>query len=343
MDISAQNNKVSQRKTQLFGFIVVLRLIATCLITNTHYNNIYPISALAVGGLLGDVLFFMVSGFCYGEGTRDKNFIIWYLKRIIRIYPAILIMSFVNCIGGLWDYSAKGFFRYFIFPTNFIFFASIMVIYIPIYFLGKVKQKKLITAITVSTFLCWLIVFCLFMKKDTFFMQATENISCQFLYMMAALIGICFRRFVNINKIKKQKTTFIITLSATIIFAVGYLLTTVLIRYNAKLYDFQIITQIFVLLTISCLFFFFMQSEKYVNKLPNSVFKAIKFLADMTLEIYAVQRIIIYYLEDIVFPLNWVVVTALIIALAFVLKVLCNKILSVLNKGLLKLQTVFGR
>ena len=56
--------------------IIFLRVIATCLITNTHYNNVYPSEKFAVGGLLGDVLFFVISGFCYSNGIQ-KNFGTW--------------------------------------------------------------------------------------------------------------------------------------------------------------------------------------------------------------------------------------------------------------------------
>ena len=45
-------------------YITVLRAIAAILITNAHYTNIYPIEIIANGGLLGDVIFFAVSGFC---------------------------------------------------------------------------------------------------------------------------------------------------------------------------------------------------------------------------------------------------------------------------------------
>ena len=72
--------------------IIILRVIATCLITNTHYNNVYPSEKFAVGGLLGDVLFFAVSGFCYSNGI-NKSFGDWYSKRWKRIYPSVVIMA----------------------------------------------------------------------------------------------------------------------------------------------------------------------------------------------------------------------------------------------------------
>ncbi len=47
----------------MIAFINYLKLIATALITNSHFSDIWPISALASGGLLGNIIFFAVSGY----------------------------------------------------------------------------------------------------------------------------------------------------------------------------------------------------------------------------------------------------------------------------------------
>jgi peptidoglycan/LPS O-acetylase OafA/YrhL len=44
-------------------YITVLRALAAILITNAHYTGVYPNELIANGGLLGDVIFFAVSGF----------------------------------------------------------------------------------------------------------------------------------------------------------------------------------------------------------------------------------------------------------------------------------------
>ena len=49
---------------QFFVFIVVLRALSAMIITNAHYTHVYPMEIFANGGLLGDVLFFSISGFC---------------------------------------------------------------------------------------------------------------------------------------------------------------------------------------------------------------------------------------------------------------------------------------
>ena len=48
----------------MFGFVIYLKALATMLITNSHFDTIYPISQLSMGGSIGNSIFFWVSGFC---------------------------------------------------------------------------------------------------------------------------------------------------------------------------------------------------------------------------------------------------------------------------------------
>ena len=74
-------------------FITVLRALAACIITNSHYVGVYPTDLIANGGLFGDVIFFAVSGFCL---TNVKNsFPKWYGKRLVRVFPAVFIISII--------------------------------------------------------------------------------------------------------------------------------------------------------------------------------------------------------------------------------------------------------
>ena len=59
----------------MFQFIVYLRAICAMVITNAHYEEIYPVSIIANGGLLGDVLLFSISGYCLYNIKTD--FIRW--------------------------------------------------------------------------------------------------------------------------------------------------------------------------------------------------------------------------------------------------------------------------
>ena len=77
----------------MYSFIDCLKIIAMALITNAHYENIYPLSIIANGGLLGDMIFFAVSGFCLFNIKDD--FLKWYSKRISRIYPSVWLVTLI--------------------------------------------------------------------------------------------------------------------------------------------------------------------------------------------------------------------------------------------------------
>jgi peptidoglycan/LPS O-acetylase OafA/YrhL len=84
-------------------FITFLRALAACFITNAHYTGIYPTDLIANGGLIGDVLFFAVSGYCLFNVKYElsvKGFAGWYGKRIWRVYPPVLIMTAIFMIAG---------------------------------------------------------------------------------------------------------------------------------------------------------------------------------------------------------------------------------------------------
>lgn len=71
----------------MFQFVYWLKAFAAILITNSHYADIWPVSRLAMGGHLGNCLYFFVSGFCLY--SIRNSFPGWYAKRIVRIYPAL--------------------------------------------------------------------------------------------------------------------------------------------------------------------------------------------------------------------------------------------------------------
>ena len=73
--------------------IYLLKCVAALLITNSHFNRLYPdsISFLAFGGYFGNTLFFLMSGFLLAG--CDKNlFSHWYARRVLRIYIPYLVV-----------------------------------------------------------------------------------------------------------------------------------------------------------------------------------------------------------------------------------------------------------
>lgn len=88
-------------------FITVLRALAACLITNAHYTGVYPTDIIANGGLVGDVLFFAVSGYCLYN--IKVSFPKWYGKRIVRCYLPVLLITALYMALGFYSLSEHSF------------------------------------------------------------------------------------------------------------------------------------------------------------------------------------------------------------------------------------------
>ena len=161
----------------MYFFIVFLRALAACLITNSHYVSIYPISLLANGGLLGNIIFFAVSGFCLSNIKNEhslKGFIQWYSKRIIRIYPPMVISTLVLLGIGYYQITElKGILYWFIFPTAYSFISAIILLYIPFfYFVSLPNVKYIIRKLMLIVFIIALIIYLFIFDKNTYHIDA---------------------------------------------------------------------------------------------------------------------------------------------------------------------------
>lgn len=316
----------------------ILRFIATCLITNTHYNDVYPIKALAVGGLIGDVLFFIVSGFVLAGPIKQK-FLPWYWKRIVRIYPTIIVGVAFYIITGYQTLGDLNWFEAFIFPTFFVFTAAIILLYIPFYFVNKVENKKTFLLICAGWILFWGLAYIFILDKSTYEMNNTWNPMIAFPYFSSMLFGAYLRKF----GIKKAKRTQIVLygISSVVILAI-YFLATKIIRGNVDLYPVQIIVQIMLLFGISFFVCAAYLLEDWFRKWPVWLLKPINFVAALTLEIYVIQKPIIQALSKIAFPINWLLITVTIIACAVILRIAINAVIICVENGVNKLKIVEG-
>ena len=105
-----------------------MRVIGTILITNSHFDRIWPIAALATGGTLGNVIFFFVAGYCYSP--KEKNVFQHVLTKFIKLYIPIFIVQLVCTISGIYRFAnTREFLKICFFPTNYWFFPCILIGY----------------------------------------------------------------------------------------------------------------------------------------------------------------------------------------------------------------------
>lgn len=315
---------VDSRSSEKFCVaIVLLRVLATCLITNTHYNNVYPSERFAIGGLLGDVIFFAVSGYCFAGGIKH-SFSQWYTKRWTRIYPSILIMSVVFLLIGYWrveNMNLTNFCAYFILPSNFLFFGAIMICYVPMYFTVNVKSEKDYKMVVAAWLILYAAYYIFCIDKTEYSMNAVSNPIILLLYFGAILTGVSAKR--NQTKMRDGKKVYsAVKFLLVFVFAALYFVATVVVRGNESLYAVQFVVPIFLLGMCYFLTSAMVGVEETLKKMPAGWLNFFGFIANLTLEIYVVQLPIIKLLEGIVFPLNWIIITASIVIAASVLKLI---------------------
>ena len=307
-------------------YITVLRAMASILITNAHYNNIYPLEIIANGGLLGDVIFFAVSGFCLYN--IKLNFSKWYSKRIIRIYPVVWIITGIYLLLGLYNFEYMNIIQYFIYPTYYHFIASIVILYIFYYIIVKnEKLKKKIPIIMIAIFVVQVIIYIFFYDKTYYHIDTVREPMIRFLFMQSMLLGTIFRekndKYINENKILNWLMLFL--------FIIIYFCSKILFSKKI-LVEYQLINQIILFVVLYYFLRCFAGINKKLEKLPGKMKKVINFLAEITLEIYVVQYPLIPLFVKFPFPINWIFVTAAILFSAYILHIISRFFITTIER-----------
>lgn len=311
-------------------FITVLRALAACIITNSHYVGVYPTDLIANGGLFGDVIFFAVSGFCL---TNVKNsFPKWYGKRLVRVFPAVFIISIIYILLGIHEFqpTLQGIIDSFILPVKYHFVSSIIILYIPFYIVMKVeKLRENIPAVAGITALVWLAIYIFVYDKSYYHIDTVREPMIRFLFFFAMLLGAYFKE--NLEKYRNKKS--IVSWILLPILFVAYFASKLIFSRVDSISNLQIVNQIILFVLLAVTFRCFMSIDGWLENLPKWIKAIITFVSGITLEIYLVQIGIIDKLNFLPFPLNWLLITGVIVLLAFIL----NKFSSLVQKPLLKL------
>ena len=306
-------------------FIDLLRALAMCLITNSHYVGVYPNDIIANGGLLGDVIFFAVSGFCLSNIRLP--FHRWYVKRILRIYPIVwIIVLFYLAIG---QYAITGWrdaVGMFVYPMpQYHFVASIIVLYIPYYIFvfcekkasqsERLKKTDFTVAVMIAVAVIWLLVYAIFYDRSYYHIDTVREPMIRFLYFEAMLIGFYFKKHLASFENRKGILKWFVT---AVLFGL-YFASKLLFSKREAISQFQIANQFILLALMTGVIMCVASLSGRLEKLPAAVKKTVSFLARITLEIYVVQFVIIKAFKHFAFPVNWLVITAVILAAAVIL------------------------
>ena len=321
-------------------FIVVLRALAACLITNSHYTDIYPTDIIANGGLIGDVLFFAVSGFCLFN--VKKSFPRWYGKRLIRVYTPVLLITALYLFLGFYTFSEEqNFLWWFAYPTGYHFVGSIVLLYIPFWFVGKFEWlRNKLGWIMGFVAVVYVAVYIFFYDKSYYHIDNVREWMIRFLFFESMLLGAYFKK--NEEKFQNKFHWWIpvITVIAFVVYFAGKLFFS---KYSAYS-DWQIVNQLLIFTLLFIVFWLFASLDEKLEKLPKAIKTPIMFIADMTLEIYAVQSVLIELLRPhFEFPLNWLAITVSIVTAAFILHFICKYLIKGVEWCMEKIKAMFQK
>lgn len=319
-------------------FISFLRALAACFITNAHYTGIYPTDLIANGGLIGDVLFFAVSGYCLYNIKYElspKGFAGWYGKRIWRVYPPVLIMTVIYMVIGQYSLSDHSALWWYVYPTYYHFVASIILLYIPLFFIIKREAlRNRLVPIMLGIGGVWLLVYFIFYDKSYYHIDTVREPMIRFLFMESMLLGAYFRQ--NDKKLRNQfKPIYPIM---TLVTFLTYFGSKIAFSHRSSLSRFQFINQIAIFVLLFFMFRTFCGLDSALEKMPVWCRRIVQFLSDMTLEIYVVQYVIIDVIraKQLFFPINWIILTVSIIITAFILHTVCGLMYRSVDRLLLK-------
>lgn len=319
---------------KIFLFITFLRAIAALFITNAHYVGVYPTDLIANGGVLGDVLFFSISGFCLANPKLP--FGKWLLHRYTRIYIVVWVITIAYFFIGA--YKIESFvdvIKWFIHPTKYHFIASITVLYIPIYFIAKyydLKTKNYVSMMLVL-FAIQMIIYLTIYDTTYYHIDTVREPLILFLWIQTMILGLHFRwRCDNNTAIQISRP---IKIVVAVILTVIYFTSKMSFVKIESIAPYQILNQVVIFLLLFLVFDIAQSFEKtFENLSKKKIWFVIQWLSDHTLEIYCVQYVIIRTMRTWnlgPFPLNWFAITITIIVAAFLLRKVSQAIIKKIN------------
>lgn len=295
--------------------IDILKFIAAILITNSHLDILYPNDDYATGGAIGNALFFFCSGFTIflKPVGRFDNF---YKRRISRIFPTV----FTWALLAYTCFNEKENIFYILFYGSGWFISCIMVHYVLLYFVEKFLSKYLVHVflsflIAVLSFVFW----CCFSQTDynSYSLYADVYVFrwvYYFLFVLLGAISATYRR----NQVCNFKLN-ILKLLGLLVFFYGLLF---MARENVFFNKIQVVS-LFPLLGITFYFHKVVSSSSvkrfYDRKIPRLIIRTI---GGLCLEIYLIQKYLIFDSLNNIFPANIIIVLLVIILGAYILRTL---------------------
>ena len=184
------------------AFVNLLRLFAILLVVNSHCEDLYPFSALATGGALGNGLFFIISGFLYAHSFENAQkvprFGPWYARKIVRIIPITYVYLLASRFGTLRALIEAGdtaqLLWTFLFPTYYWFMGAFCVFLIAYYFIVRSRDRRMLPCAFGALLALYIVAYVLFVDKTTWSVESNDSFFRWIYYFAIMLSGACIYR-----------------------------------------------------------------------------------------------------------------------------------------------------
>ena len=311
-------------KERIIG-IDLLKLIAALLVMNSHFDTMYGnYSFLATGGTIGDILFFFCSGYTLflkpfrtTLGGAISSFPDWYKRRINRIWPSLIAVAIVKCaIIGISLSFVQG-----IYYHGYWFIDSIMIFYIVLYLIGSFwrwNYKWIYIIVSLATFI-WFFL----MDKPSGYSMYEPNSYIRWLpYFLFMLMGAQLGKSRNNQPESEIKGSGMKNILLFFAYAAMYYF---FLGFSLRIPGLCWIQPFSFLPLLPCIYHLYKFScspvvECYIKRW----YSIIATIGGLCLEIYLVADFYITDLYNRYFPVNIIVVIALTIVSAYLLRCLAR-------------------
>lgn len=287
-----------------------LKALAIILVTHSHMDAFYPMSAVATGGMLGNTLFFFVSGYGLALSlAREKvAFWPWYLKRLWRIYAPLWLALVIFIPLVFRPQTPFDALRLLLIPQEYWFLPTIAILYAPAYLVINRFQAQGVQWLLIAILLAYIAA--LPVLADPARWSAEDSVPLKAMFYFGALVG-----GVYLQKLgsRQAQPGFLITAALT----VGYFAFLTMLRVT----DLYILQAGANLIALSWTFaiFRYLSSEGIERVLRRRAERGITLLSSITIQIYLVQVPLISYgrLEELHFPLDVALLWSTVVLLAW--------------------------
>lgn len=274
----------------------LMLFMATVLITLSHLDAFVPDKRIATGGAIGNSLFFFLSGYglamslnAAGTDASEPSLLAYLGKRLSRLYPAVLIVACAMlATDQIHIASITDFAEVFVWPTPFWFISAVVVFYVPVFYLARLKPAGM--AMALALLVVPYIFFYSQLDLSTFVVEGPDYFKW-INYFGITLMG-CL-----VARLKLTPRFNLFTVAALLISLLLFLATKLTVfRYDMGYMQFLFHVWLYPIVFFS---FHILSSETVLKPIRvTPFFPAIALLAGLTLEIYLTQTAWIHWLEE---------------------------------------------